>query len=201
MFSLSSEFFALGDDEKAPFVLDSSRTGYVGSFKDKNKDDKESMYFGGVRNGYNASTPSVPMFWHPYIPMLEEFRAKCHQLTLKLLQCFAISMGLDKNYFVNGHKETEKPGSQLRLLHYPARKEPPVPGITRLIPHSDSQSVTLLFQKNPGLDVMSPNGQWVRAPALHDHILINIGDSLQFWSGNQLKSTMHRYARFFVDVV
>lgn len=66
-------------------------------------------------------------------------------------------------------------------------------GITRLIPHTDSQSLTLLFQKNPGLDVLSPSGEWVRAPAWDDHILINIGDALQFWSGNQLKSTMHRY--------
>ena len=92
-----------------------------------------------------------------------------------------------------GHKDTDLPGAQLRLLYYPARKEPPQGGITRLIPHTDSHSVTLLFQKSPGLDVLSPSGEWIRAPALDDHILINIGDALQFWSGNQLKSTMHRY--------
>ena len=91
-----------------------------------------------------------------------------------------------------GHKETEEPGSQLRLLFYPARKDPPMEGITRLIPHTDSHSITLLFQKTPGLDVLSPTGEWIRAPALDDHILVNIGDALQFWSGNQLKSTMHR---------
>jgi hypothetical protein len=61
------------------------------------------MYFGGVRNGYDASNPSVPTFWHPYIPALEEFRATCHQLTLKLLKCFAISLGLeDSDYFASG---------------------------------------------------------------------------------------------------
>jgi isopenicillin N synthase-like dioxygenase len=58
--------------------------------------------------------------------------------------------------------------------------------ITRLIPHTDSHSITLLFQKNSGLDVLSPTGEWIRAPALDDHILINIGDALQFWSGNLL---------------
>jgi len=88
--------------------------------------------------------------------------------------------------------QTKPPGSQLRLLHYPARDGPAPDGITRLIAHTDSQSLTLLFQKNRGLDVLSPNGEWIRAPAWDDCILCNIGDALMFWSGNQLKSTMHR---------
>ena len=162
------------------------------------------MYFGGIRNGYSASTPSLPPFFYPHIETIEIFRATCHQLAKKLLRCFAVSFGLDPAYFVNGtylsnaeiiigHNETELPGDLLRLLCYPARSEPPMEGVTRLIPHSDSRSLTLLFQKSPGLDVQSPTGEWVRAPAWGDHILINIGDALQFWSGNQLKSTMHRF--------
>ncbi len=162
------------------------------------------MYFAGIRNGYSASTPSLPPFFYPHIETIETFRATCHQLAKKLLRCFAVSFGLDPDYFVNGtylsnaeiiigHNETELPGDLLRLLCYPARSEPPMDGVTRLIPHTDSRSLTLLFQKNPGLEVLSPTGEWVNAPAWDDHILINIGDALQFWSGNQLKSTMHRF--------
>jgi isopenicillin N synthase-like dioxygenase len=68
----------------------------------RNKDDKESMYFGGVRNGFNSSTPSVPRFWYPHLETIENFRATCHDLTLKLLRCFALSFGLDPEYFASG---------------------------------------------------------------------------------------------------
>jgi len=68
----------------------------------RNKDDKESMYFGGVRNGYSPSTPSLPQFFYPHIQQLEAFRSTCHQLTIKLLRCFAISFGLAPNYFADG---------------------------------------------------------------------------------------------------
>jgi len=192
MFTLSKEFFALPEELKAPYPIDRGRTGYVGSFQDKNKDDKASMYFGGVRGSFNPERPSLPPYWYDHVETVERFRSTCHDLTRKLLRSFAISFGLEPDFFAQGHLDTLEPGSQLRLLHYPAREDGPVDGITRLIPHSDSTSVTLLFQQNPGLDVLSPNDSWIRAPAWRDHILINVGDAIQFWSGNQLKSTMHR---------
>ena len=68
----------------------------------RNKDDKESMYFGGARNGYSPSTPSLPPFFYPHIQQLEAFRSTCHQLTIKLLRCFALSFGLAPNYFADG---------------------------------------------------------------------------------------------------
>jgi isopenicillin N synthase-like dioxygenase len=60
------------------------------------------MYFGGIRNGYNISTPSVPPFFYPHIDTIETFRGTCHQLAKKLLRCFAISFGLDPDYFASG---------------------------------------------------------------------------------------------------
>jgi len=64
----------------------------------RNKDDKESMYFGGVRNGYSPSTPSLPQFFYPHIQQLEAFRSTCHQLTIKLLRCFAVSESRTQGY-------------------------------------------------------------------------------------------------------
>ncbi len=63
--------------------------------------------------------------------------------------------------------------------------------------HRDSGSVTLLFQSVAGLEVLRhpPDGgepHWIRAPCLPGHILVNLGDALSFWSGNQLKATEHR---------
>ena len=61
-----------------------------------------------------------------------------------------------------------------------------------MIEHADSGSVTLLFQTCAGLEVESPDGDWVAAPYLPDHILVNLGDALAFWSGGYLKATKHR---------
>jgi isopenicillin N synthase-like dioxygenase len=58
--------------------------------------------------------------------------------------------------------------------------------------HADSGSVTLLFQTCSGLEVESPTGEWVAAPSIPGHILVNLGDALSFWSGGSLKATKHR---------
>jgi len=34
--------------------------------------------------------------------------------------------------------------------------------------------------------------EWVPAPHMDDCILVNLGDALSFWSGTQLKATLHR---------
>ena len=96
----------------------------------------------------------------------------------------------DRNFFANKHAEDAGNGNALRMLMYPARGERPQG--TRMNAHSDSGSVTLLFQRGPGLEVMSPQGEWVQAPCVENCILVNLGDALSFWSGAQLKATLHR---------
>ena len=82
--------------------------------------------------------------------------------------------------------------SSLLVICYPARESEPLETTTRMSAHSDSGSVTLLFQTGAGLEVESPSGDWVAAPFLPGHILVNLGDALAFWSGGNLKATKHR---------
>lgn len=96
----------------------------------------------------------------------------------------------DRNFFADAHLEDAGNGNALRMLMYPARGERPQG--SRMKEHSDSDSVTLLFQRGPGLEVLSPAGEWVQAPCVEDCILVNLGDALSFWSGTQLKATLHR---------
>src|SRR5579859_5406899 len=51
---------------------------------------------------FDAKHAAFPPFFHPHLETVEKFRETCHELTLKLLRCFAISFGLDKEYFANG---------------------------------------------------------------------------------------------------
>ncbi|KAK6366319.1 hypothetical protein LTS17_010825 [Exophiala oligosperma] len=206
MFVLSREFFQLPEEVKERYPITKRSIGYVGSFKDRGKDDKMSMWFGGVPGALSSSEThdSVPEFWHRHVAKVEAFKHRCHDLVVGLLECFALALGLpDPKFFADAHREDAGNGNSLRMLMYPARarhderpndhrKDTDEEG-SRMQAHTDSGSVTLLFQRAPGLEVLSPDGEtWARAPHVPGCILINVGDALGFWSGGQLKATRHR---------
>ncbi|KAF8857813.1 Clavaminate synthase-like protein [Acephala macrosclerotiorum] len=165
MFAFGKEFFSLPEDEKAPWPINESQIGYI----------------------------AAPPFWRNKAQKIEAFKHECHALVLKLLVCFGIAMNLpDCEFFAKAHKENTGKGNSLRMLMYPARSEKPQDVGSRMAQHTDSGSVTLLFQQAAGLEVLAPSGEWARAPCEKGCILINLGDALSFWSGNQLKATLHR---------
>ena len=54
-------------------------------------------------------------------------------------------------------------------------------------------SITFLFQDDRGgLQVLSPNGNFIDATPIPDTIVINAGDLLARWSNDTIKSTKHR---------
>jgi len=193
MFTLAKDFFSLPDDSKDPWRINKDQIGYVGSLKDRNKDDKMSMWFGGLPGALENNSSALPPFWRTHSQKVEAFKHRCHDMVLKLLVCFAIAMNIpDRTFFAKAHLEDVGKGNSLRMLMYPARGEKPRDAGSRMGEHTDSGSVTLLFQQAAGLEVLAPNKEWVKAPCHKDCILINLGDALAFWSGNQLKATLHR---------
>lgn len=194
MFNLVREFFVdIPDEEKNPWPINKSYVGYNAPLTDGPKDDKASMWLSG-KPGYLRSVPeALPPFWRKPIEKVETFKHTCHGLMIKLLVCFALAMDLsDRNFFAKAHAEDSGDGNRFRLICYPSRAHRPSDKTTRMSSHSDSGSVTLLFQTCPGLEVESPTGDWVPAPHMPGHILVNLGDALAFWSGRRLKATKHR---------
>jgi isopenicillin N synthase-like dioxygenase len=52
---------------------------------------------------------------------------------------------------------------------------------------------TLLLQDMAGgLEVLSPNGNYIPATPIEDTIVVNAGDLLARWSNDVIKSTKHR---------
>ena len=192
MFRLSHGFFVdTPEDEKEAWTIGTTYIGYTGSFKDRPKDDKGSMWLSG-KPGFLTQNPQLlPPFWRGgNTAQVDSFKSSCHVLIRRLLVCFAIAMRLpDHEHFAKAHVGDS---DRFRLLHYPARTTLPNEATKRMSEHSDSGSVTLLFQSCPGLEVESPSGGWFPAPHLPGHILVNLGDALAFWSGGRLKATKHR---------
>ncbi|KAG0646353.1 non sense mediated decay [Hyphodiscus hymeniophilus] len=193
VFDLGHQFFSLPSSKKDPYPITPRSIGYIGPLADAKKDDKASMWFGGPPGSLDQYGLDLPPFWHDHVEEIQDFKHKCHSLVLHLLVCFALAMELpDKDFFASKHLEDNSRGNALRLLHYPSRDTSPREGGTRMGTHTDSGSVTLLFQRSAGLEVKSPSGSWVQTPCLEDTILVNLGDALAFWSGRKLRATPHR---------
>ncbi|XP_077970532.1 uncharacterized protein LOC120345876 isoform X1 [Styela clava] len=83
----------------------------------------------------------------------------------------------------------------LRTHYYPRIPDKCLfePDQVRLGEHTDFGSFTILFQdKVGGLQVKASNGEYVDATPIPGTALVNIGDALQFWTRERLKSTEHR---------
>lgn len=105
----------------------------------------------------------------------------------KLLQGFALALGLDEHAF---DTYVKKPTTQLRLIHYPFdANATDSPGIGA---HTDYECFTILLPTAPGLEVMNGHGEWIDAPPLKDAFIVNIGDLMEMWSGGAFVATAHR---------
>ncbi|KAF7542680.1 hypothetical protein G7Z17_g11368 [Cylindrodendrum hubeiense] len=121
------------------------------------------------------------------------FFDQCKELHVEVMRAIAVGMGLDEEFF---DRFVDVGDNTLRLLHYPEIKSEIFkinPGAVRAGEHSDYGSITLLFQDNRGgLQVKSPNGQFVDATPIEGTVVVNAGDLLARWSNDTIKSTIHR---------
>ncbi|XP_042500263.1 gibberellin 2-beta-dioxygenase 6-like [Macadamia integrifolia] len=78
----------------------------------------------------------------------------------------------------------------LRMNHYP--KCPISPEIFGLVPHTDSDFLTILYQDQVGGLQLLKDSKWVAVKPNQDALIINIGDLFQAWSNNQYKSVEHK---------
>ncbi len=118
----------------------------------------------------------------------DDLYLELHSIGSKVLSVIALSIGLEKNYFIPW---TEKGNSLLRSIHYP-----PVDANTnmhRARAHEDINLITLLIgAEEGGLEVLNKDGSWIEVAPSSDAIVCNIGDMMQLVTDNKLKSTTHR---------
>ncbi|MBD0268793.1 MAG: isopenicillin N synthase family oxygenase [Cyanobacteria bacterium Co-bin8] len=82
--------------------------------------------------------------------------------------------------------------STLRLLHYPPAPHFTV-GSIRLGAHQDYSGITLLWQDSTGgLEILTPEREWVAVDVPPGCIGVIAGEVMQRWSGNTLHSAPHR---------
>ncbi|KAJ3340884.1 hypothetical protein HDU93_006176, partial [Gonapodya sp. JEL0774] len=221
MFDLAKRLFVnLTPEEKLRYA----RAGKPSGFTDVGTETLEPGVF-DVKECYNLARrvldprrggpteEELPSFLRETanLVILREFVSQSHELSLRVLRAFAISLQLDPEFFVEKHSYDldDEGGDNLRLLHYP-----PVPDhvlekwkeggfvegkrAIRAGAHGDYGSLTLLFQRDEsGLQVLDKHTDgdvWIDAPVIPGSVVVNTGDLMEYWTRGLYKSTTHRVA-------
>jgi isopenicillin N synthase-like dioxygenase len=124
---------------------------------------------------------------------------KCKSVAKLLYQLLAIGLELDDiNFFIKRNLHWVNPTrftgmTNLRIAHYPKiSKDIDIShGATRISEHTDFATLTLLFQdETGGLEVKDVNGYWIPVQPIHDAIVINTGDLLEYWTSGIWQATV-----------
>jgi isopenicillin N synthase-like dioxygenase len=87
----------------------------------------------------------------------------------------------------------DPPTTWLRLLHYPPMPASIPDDLYGSAPHTDFGALTFLATDEVGgLQVLSPDGNWLDVPPRADAFVVNVGDMLHRLSNGILRSTPHR---------
>ena len=184
---LKSSALALAHDEVTPPDLCELYT--VSRF-----DDPEAAVRAGFREGREDFF--APNVWPDpgRVPDFKEALNDCYavleDLAARLMRLMALALGLDEHWFDDKIAEHI---TGLAVLHYPAVEERPLAGQYRRGPHSDWGSLTILYHDGqPGLQILSPEGDWEDVPAVAGSFVVNLGDLMAAWTNDRWVSTLHR---------
>jgi isopenicillin N synthase-like dioxygenase len=85
-----------------------------------------------------------------------------------------------------------EPNCTIRLIHYPPQPNPE-DNEFGFAPHTDNNFSTFLAQSRlPGLEVPTPEGEWIRPPAVPGTFVVNTGAMLARYSNDRFRATPHR---------
>jgi isopenicillin N synthase-like dioxygenase len=201
------EFFALPLEHKLALSAHSDFTGYIpvsgsrlrNSYVGSNPepDLTETMnYMRDVAEDNPHVLAGRPMMgpnkWpatQPWLkPIIQAYMRESMRLAYRLLPLYARALGAAADYFDD---KFDDPSVNCRSGHYP----PSTPRADQfgLGAHTDLGFLTLLPpSKIGGLQVQTLEGEWLDAPYLSGHLLVNGGDMLARFSNGQFLATPHR---------
>ncbi|MBX6387994.1 MAG: isopenicillin N synthase family oxygenase [Frankia sp.] len=135
-----------------------------------------------------------PNVWPQEVPGLRPawlaLYAELERFAQTVMRMFALALGLPEEHF--------DPLIDEHLTNLCANYYPPVvgevgPGQFRKMPHTDSGTITILYQDVQGLQVIDRKiNDWVDVPYVPGSYVVNIGDLMALWTNDRWVSTMHR---------
>ncbi|KAF8398762.1 hypothetical protein HHK36_014620 [Tetracentron sinense] len=119
--------------------------------------------------------------------VMEKFAVAMSKLARLLAGVLVENLGHSKGFFKEICNEST---CYLRLNHYPVC--PIASDIFGLVPHTDSDFLTILCQDQVGGLQLMKDSKWVSVKPNQDALIVNIGDLFQAWSNDVYKSVEHK---------
>ncbi|MFJ1896022.1 isopenicillin N synthase family dioxygenase [Streptomyces sp. NPDC088115] len=201
-FADAERFFTLPEETKARHAL---KKGLNSGWESMTQ-VRPSVGTPDQKESYQLTRPHMDGLWpDDALPGFRErslaFEARCRELAMRVLSCFADRLGLPDGFFTRAHDPaSDQYQSTLRMLHYFAVPEDVVipADVWRAGAHTDFDCLTLLFQRDgqgglqvcPGKEAEAQ--EWTPVEPADTVITCNIGDMLTRWSDDRLPSNFHR---------
>ena len=130
-------------------------------------------------------------------PTLPDFRAnlvKCWNEYADLGDAILLAISsaiFEDSRFLLQHCDSREHNT-MRLLHYAAIDENKKANEVGIAAHTDFETITLLYQTAPGLELLNAKGHWLDAPASPGRLVVLIGDMVERWTNGQIHASGHR---------
>ncbi|KAH7041156.1 putative 2OG-Fe(II) oxygenase family oxidoreductase [Microdochium trichocladiopsis] len=196
--SFMDDYFDLPDATKMLDAHDSDITGYepcgtsTGA-KPGHVDHYESLKV-SLEQCLSGVEANLPAAIAKNKELFTSFVQGAHELTLSMLSCLALAMGLPPgvNKIEAAHDTSRASTSTMSMFRYPAQTEEEARNAGGHNQHTDIGTLTFLLCQQPGLQVLSPQlNKWLDVEPRPGHAIINVGDSLRYLSDQQLFSAVH----------
>jgi isopenicillin N synthase-like dioxygenase len=194
------EFFALPLDTKSRYELGGKggARGYTrfGVEHAKGNDQVDLKEFWHVGRELPADHPAAGDYpanvWPAEVAGFKEATGGLFEglegVGFRVLEGVALSLGLPRGWL---RERVNYGNSILRPIHYPPIKGNPE-GV-RAGRHEDINVLTLLVGSGePGLEILTQQGEWLSVDTIPGTIVCNVGDMLQRLTNHRLRSTTHR---------
>ena len=176
-------------------------------FTEKNQ---TGYYPFGLEKAKGSNTPDLKEFYHFYLNRAKDptngittyIYHKMNQLGLFLLNCIQEGLPLEVSSKLSEPLTSmayDSDQTLFRIIYYPPINNKSTKGV-RAAPHEDINLITLLpMATAEGLEVLGPNGNWLKVGGDPNAIIVNVGDMLQEATQGYLKSTTHRVVNTNMD--
>ncbi|KAJ5496893.1 hypothetical protein N7463_008880 [Penicillium fimorum] len=199
LFQVGERLFELSFEEKKQYDF-SGQNSYFGykaqgaAVVDKQGNlDRNEFYNVSKDDILGVSDPlPAPETLHESRALLGSFMRGSHAIVTLILDILNDQLALPKDTLSNLHRQQAVNGDQVRFI-----KAPPQPvddRRTAMGQHTDFGSVTVLFNRLGGLQVLPPgaDAEWIYVRPLPGHAIINLGDAMVKFTNGLFRSNIHR---------